>query len=188
MTALKPLAALFRRQSESRRRAYLSGVKPVWHAPVPVVVVGNITVGGVGKTPPVAALVDFAREAGFKPGIVSRGYGGKASHYPYSVSANSDASQVGDEPLMLARRCGCPVVVDANRVAAVQYLLEKNDCDLIISDDGLQHYALGRDMEIAVIDGARGLGNEKYCQSWLWWQGFSLSLFSLCKQRRVSGG
>jgi len=162
LTVLKPLAALFRRQSESRRRAYLSGVKPVWQAPVPVVVVGNITVGGVGKTPLVAALVTLAREAGFKPGIVSRGYGGKAPHYPYSVTASSEASQSGDEPLMLARRCGCPVVVDAKRVAAVQYLLESHECDLIFSDDGLQHYALGRDMEIAVIDGARGLGNGQF--------------------------
>jgi len=162
LTLLKPLAALFRRQAKSRRQAYLNGSKEVWHAPVPVVVVGNITVGGVGKTPLVAALVNIARQAGFKPGIVSRGYGGKAPHYPYSVTADSLASQVGDEPLMLARRCGCPVVVDAKRVNAVQSLLQNHDCDLVISDDGLQHYALGRDMEIAVVDGARGLGNGEF--------------------------
>lgn len=162
LVVLKPLAALFRWQAKSRRQSYLSGAKPVWNAPVPVVVVGNITVGGVGKTPLVAALVDLAREAGFKPGIVSRGYGGKAPRYPYLVTSDSHASHSGDEPLMLARRCGCPVVVDAKRVKAVQYLLENHDCDLVISDDGLQHYALGRDMEIAVIDGARGLGNGQF--------------------------
>jgi len=159
LVALKPLASLFRRQSEKRRLAYQSGAKAIWSAPVPVVIVGNITVGGVGKTPLVAALVRLARDAGFKPGIVSRGYGGKASHYPFLVAADSEASQVGDEPLMLARRCGCPVVVDASRVEAVKHLLKKSDCDLVISDDGLQHYALGRDMEIAVLDGVRGLGN-----------------------------
>jgi len=159
LVALKPLASLFRRQSEKRRLAYQSGAKAIWHASVPVVIVGNITVGGVGKTPLVAALVQLARDAGFKPGIVSRGYGGKAPHYPFLVTADSKASQVGDEPLMLGRRCGCPVVVDANRVAAVKHLLQNSDCDLVISDDGLQHYALGRDMEIAVLDGVRGLGN-----------------------------
>ena len=162
LTILKPLAALFHRQAESRRQSYLCGAKTVWNAPVPVVVVGNITVGGVGKTPLVAALVSLAREAGFKPGIVSRGYGGKAPYYPYAVTGGSDASHTGDEPLMLAQRCRCPVVVDAKRVEAVQYLLQNNDCDLVISDDGLQHYALGRDMEIAVIDGARGLGNGQF--------------------------
>jgi len=159
LVALKPLASLFRRQSEKRRLAYQSGSKAIWHAPVPVVIVGNITVGGVGKTPLVAALVQLARDADFKPGIVSRGYGGKAPHYPFLVTADSEATQVGDEPLMLARRCDCPVVVDANRVEAVKHLLQNSDCDLVVSDDGLQHYALGRDMEIAVLDGVRGLGN-----------------------------
>lgn len=159
LVTLKPLANLFRRLSKKRRQAYLTGAKAVWVAPVPVVVVGNITVGGVGKTPLVTLLVELAREAGFKPGIVSRGYGGKAPHYPFLVTADSSAAEAGDEPLMLARRCRSPLVVDANRVAAVKHLLEKSDCDLVISDDGLQHYALGRDMEIAVLDGVRGLGN-----------------------------
>jgi len=162
LLALKPLASLFRCQSEKRRLAYQSGAKAIWHAPVPVVIVGNITVGGVGKTPLVAALVQLARDAGFKPGIVSRGYGGKAPHYPFLVTAGSEATQVGDEPLMLARRCDCPVVVDASRVDAVKYLLQNTECDLVISDDGLQHYALGRDMEIAVLDGVRGLGNGQF--------------------------
>ena len=162
LTALKPLAALFRWQSERRRKAYQCGQKAVWNAPVPVVVAGNITVGGVGKTPLVAALVMLARDAGFKPGIVSRGYGAKAPYYPFLVEADSDVNQVGDEPLMLARRCGCPLVVDASRVAAVQHLLKVSDCNLVISDDGLQHYALGRDLEIAVVDGKRGLGNGQF--------------------------
>ncbi|EGH00306.1 Tetraacyldisaccharide 4'-kinase [gamma proteobacterium IMCC2047] len=162
LVLLKPLACLFRHQSEKRRQAYQTGRQAAWSAPVPVIIVGNITVGGVGKTPLVAALVNLAREAGFNPGIVSRGYGGKAPHYPFLVTAESDAAQVGDEPLMLARRCGCPVVVDANRVNAVKHLLAHSNCDLVISDDGLQHYALGRDMEIAVIDGVRGLGNGQF--------------------------
>lgn len=159
---LKPLAMLFERLAKARRSAYLTGVKPAWYAPVPVVVVGNITVGGVGKTPLVAALVKLAREVGFTPGIVSRGYGGKAPHYPYLVSATSDVLASGDEPLMLARRCACPVVIDADRSAATQYLLQNHSCDLVISDDGLQHYALGRDLEIVVLDGARGLGNGQF--------------------------
>lgn len=157
---LKPLSYFFRRQVEQRRAEYLNGSRPSWRAPVPVIVVGNISVGGVGKTPLVARLAQMLMEQGYHPGIVSRGYGSKAPHYPFAVNPNFSAKECGDEPLMLARRTGCPVVIDPDRVAAVKHLLAKYDCNLIISDDGLQHYALARDIEIAVVDGQRGLGNR----------------------------
>lgn len=156
---LKPLSVLFRWQAEKRRHAYLTGAKPSWRAPVPVVVVGNISVGGVGKTPLVAWLAQILREAGYKPGIVSRGYSSRAPYFPFEVTPQSNVLDSGDEPLLLAQCTQCPVVIDANRVAAVKYLLKHHDCNLIISDDGMQHYALQRDIEIAVIDGSRGLGN-----------------------------
>ncbi|MBY4675265.1 tetraacyldisaccharide 4'-kinase [Marinobacterium arenosum] len=140
----------------TRRRA---AAKQAWQPPVPLVVVGNITLGGTGKTPLVAWLVERARQAGFRPGIVSRGYKAKPPALPWVVEASGNPAQCGDEPLMLARRCGCPVVIDPNRVQAARHLLERFDCDLIISDDGLQHHALGRDLELVVIDGVRGLGN-----------------------------
>ncbi len=157
--ALKPLAKIFAWQVAKRRSAYQQGKYKIWQAPVPVLVVGNICVGGVGKTPLVAALCELLLEHGWRPAIVSRGYGGKATKYPYQVTSSSVARECGDEPLLLYQRTECPVVVDPNRVSAVQHLLANTDCNLIISDDGLQHYALGRDIEIAVIDGARGLGN-----------------------------
>jgi tetraacyldisaccharide 4'-kinase len=123
------------------------------------VVVGNINVGGTGKTPLVAWLTEQLVAQGHKPGIVSRGYGGTSNSYPLLVNAQSDPREAGDEAVLLARKTGCPVVVDPDRSAAAQYLLSEEDCNVIVSDDGLQHYALGRDAEIAVIDGERGLGN-----------------------------
>ena len=119
---------------------------------VPIIVVGNITVGGTGKTPLVIWLADFLQKKGFKPGIVSRGYGGHSNAYPCLINEHSDVKQVGDEALLISKRTHCPMVVAPNRVAAVQKLLATNKCNIIISDDGLQHYALGRDIEIAVID------------------------------------
>lgn len=159
LTILKPLAALFRHQAGRRREAYQKGIKESWRAPVPVLVVGNISVGGVGKTPLVAWLARSLSERAYKPGIVSRGYGSQAPHYPFAVTADGDSQECGDEPLMLARATNCPVVIDSDRAAAANYLLDNNNCDLIISDDGMQHYALQRDIEIAVVDGRRGLGN-----------------------------
>ncbi len=128
----------------------------------PIIVVGNVTVGGVGKTPLVMWLANFLKEQGFNPGIVSMGYGGKKNNQPFEVMPTSDVSDVGDEALMIARRTKCPMVIAKNRVAAVRKLLESNDCNIIISDDGLQHYALARDLEIIVIDGDRFFGNG-YC-------------------------
>ncbi|MDQ2696088.1 MAG: tetraacyldisaccharide 4'-kinase [Pseudomonadota bacterium] len=157
--ALWPLSLAFRLAVALRRLAYRRGVLKPRRLEVPVIVVGNITVGGSGKTPLVIRLAQLLREAGYRPGIVSRGYGGKATAQPQLVTAASDPAEVGDEPLLLARRSGCPVAVAADRVAAARTLLARHACNVILADDGLQHYRLGRDLEIAVIDGARRFGN-----------------------------
>lgn len=127
---------------------------------IPIIIVGNITVGGTGKTPLVIWLVRFLQEHNYKPGIVSRGYGGKNKIFPQKVDSDSDTQQMGDEAVLLARRAGCPVIIAPKRVNAVRYLLNNTDCNIVISDDGLQHYALARDIEIAVIDGERRFGNR----------------------------
>lgn len=127
---------------------------------VPVVVVGNLTVGGTGKTPLVAWIVNALVGQGHRPGIVSRGYGGQARNWPREVTAQSDPAEVGDEPVLLARATGCPVVAAPDRVAAARQLVGQG-VDVIVSDDGLQHYRLARDVEIAVRDGARGYGNGR---------------------------
>ncbi|MDQ7075461.1 MAG: tetraacyldisaccharide 4'-kinase [Gammaproteobacteria bacterium] len=127
--------------------------------PVPLVVVGNISVGGTGKTPLVVALAKELTQAGYRVGIISRGYGGDADCWPQSVSAGSEASWVGDEPLLIVRRSGCPMSVGPQRYEVGLHLLAQAECDLILCDDGLQHYALQRDFEIAVLDGERRLGN-----------------------------
>ena len=158
---LLPLAWLTGWLVRRRRHQFLHGEKSVYRAPVPVIVVGNISVGGTGKTPLVVWLVAELQARGYRPGIVSRGYGGKAPHYPYLLQPSDTASVVGDEPLMLFQRTGVPVVVDPHRPAAVQALLEQTECDVVISDDGLQHYALGRSYEILVLDGSRGTGNGR---------------------------
>jgi tetraacyldisaccharide 4'-kinase len=127
--------------------------------PVPVIVVGNISVGGTGKTPLVLWLADFLRQQGYHPGIVSRGYGG-GTEGVVAVDIRSDPAAVGDEPLLLARKSGCPVWVGRDRVAAGNALLRAHiECDVVVSDDGLQHYGLDRDMEIVVVDGERKFGN-----------------------------
>ncbi len=151
---LRPLAALYGRVSAAHKRKARTQVQPV-----PVIVVGNISVGGTGKTPFVIWLVELLRAQGWRPGVISRGYGGRAPHYPYAVDANSNPAHSGDEPLLIAQRCGCPVVVAPARCAAAELLLRNADVDVIVADDGLQHYALGRDLEICIVDGTRGLGN-----------------------------
>jgi tetraacyldisaccharide 4'-kinase len=125
--------------------------------PVPVVVVGNLSVGGTGKTPLVCWLVSHLAERGFKPGVVTRGYGG-ASADPRIIDASAGPDAVGDEPILLVRRTGAPVAVGRDRPAAAQLLVNAG-CDVVVSDDGLQHYALARDCEIVVIDGERRFGN-----------------------------
>jgi len=126
---------------------------------VPVIVVGNITVGGTGKTPVVIWLAEFLKAAGYSPGVISRGYGGIASSWPQQVREDSDSRVVGDEAKILARRTGCPVAVGPNRGESAQALIDAHQCNIIISDDGLQHYALQRDIEIALVDGERRYGN-----------------------------
>ncbi|QDQ40660.1 tetraacyldisaccharide 4'-kinase [Legionella geestiana] len=140
------------------RRAFLCRFRQTVF-PLPVIVVGNLTVGGAGKTPLVAALARYFSERGFKVGIVSRGYGANPPAFPYRVLPEDTAAVSGDEPLLLAQKTGCPVVIDPQRVRAVEYLLKTERVNLVLSDDGLQHYALGRTLEIAVIDGQRGPGN-----------------------------
>lgn len=156
---LWPVSMLFRLLSALRRMMFRLNILKTTHLDVPVIVVGNITVGGSGKTPLVAWLVDMLRGNGYRPGIIARGYKGKASTWPQQVRPDSDPWMVGDEPVLLARTCQCPVAVGPDRVASAQALLDHSDCNIIVSDDGLQHYALGRDIEIAVIDGIRRFGN-----------------------------
>ena len=140
------------------RRHYLQRYRQK-HVSVPVSIVGNLTVGGVGKTPLVIALACQFKAQGLRVGIVSRGFGAQVCMFPHEVKFDENASLVGDEPLLLAKKTGCPVVVAPKRNDAVQYLIETHQSQIIISDDGLQHYAMGRAIEIVVIDGTRGLGN-----------------------------
>ncbi|MGM0594885.1 MAG: tetraacyldisaccharide 4'-kinase [Pseudomonadota bacterium] len=156
---LWPLSLLFCTLVRLRRLAYRLGLRHTTRLPVPLIVVGNITVGGSGKTPMVLWLAAFLRRQGYRPGLVSRGYGGQAECWPQVVTAESDPAQVGDEAVLLTRRSGCPMVVGPDRVAAAERLLAEYAVDILISDDGMQHYRLGRDIEIAVIDGDRRLGN-----------------------------
>jgi tetraacyldisaccharide 4'-kinase len=157
---LLPFSALFGALSALRRAAYRFGWLESERLPVALIVVGNITVGGSGKTPLVLWLVRWLKQHGFHPGIVSRGYGGKAET-PMRAEPGGDAALVGDEPLLLARRGDCPVWIGRDRVAAGRALLAAHpECDVIVGDDGLQHYRLRRDVEIVVVDGQRRFGNE----------------------------
>lgn len=159
---LLPLSWLYRLVVVIRKWAYRSGIFTTHKMPVPLIVVGNITVGGTGKTPFVIWLAEQLSAAGYKPGIISRGYGGNSRKYPLDVDKNSHAKHCGDEPLLIARRTACPVVVDPDRPQAAIHLLSQYHCDVIISDDGLQHYALERDIEIIIVDSVRRFGN-KHC-------------------------
>lgn len=157
---LLPLSLLYRLIAGIRKQAYQRDWLTRHNMPVPVIVVGNISVGGTGKTPFVLWLCEKLREAGYRPGIISRGYGGKANHYPLDVKDDTAVNQSGDEPALIARRSQCPVVVDPDRSRAAVHLLSQHHCDVIISDDGLQHYALQRDIEICLVDGQRRFGNK----------------------------
>jgi tetraacyldisaccharide 4'-kinase len=155
-----PLSWLFASVAALRRALYRRGALRSTRLPVPVVVVGNVTVGGTGKTPLVIALARALAERGRHPGIVSRGYGASGA-VPREVATGDDPAEAGDEPLLLAA-AGVPVVVARDRVAAARALLATHpSCDVILADDGLQHYALARDVEIVVVDGTRGFGNGR---------------------------
>lgn len=160
-TFLQPLSWLFCLLVQIRRLLYRIKIIRTTKLDVPVVVVGNITVGGTGKTPLVIELANLLKKQGYHPGIISRGYGGKARTWPQQVRCDGDPTMVGDEAILIARRTRCPMAVGPDRVASAQALLKYTDCNVIISDDGLQHYTLGRDIEIAVIDGIRRYGNGK---------------------------
>ncbi|GAA3532249.1 tetraacyldisaccharide 4'-kinase [Zobellella aerophila] len=155
---LLPFSLLFGLVAEVRRRLFKWGLKPVYRAPVPVIIVGNLSVGGNGKTPLVVWLVEWLREQGYRPGVISRGYGGKSEAYPLQLADDTGPEQAGDEPVLIYRRCGCPVVVAPDRAAAARQLVTLG-VDIIISDDGLQHYGLARDIELVVVDGQRRFGN-----------------------------
>lgn len=159
---LLPLSWLYGLVSSAIRLLYRLGLKRAWRAPVPVVVVGNLTAGGNGKTPVVIWLVEQLQKRGIRPGVVSRGYGGKAATYPLLLNAQTTTAEAGDEPVLISQRTGAPVAVSPVRSDAVKALLAEHSVQIIITDDGLQHYALARDKEIVVIDGVRRFGNG-------WW-------------------
>ena len=159
---LLPFSFLYGAVSGLRRLLFRCGLKKSRRMPVPVVVVGNLTAGGNGKTPVVIWLTEQLLARGYRPGVVSRGYGGKSDHYPLLITKDTTTAQAGDEPVLIARRTGVPVAVAPDRAAAVEAILQHAPVDVIITDDGLQHYALQRDMEIVVIDGERRFGNG-------WW-------------------
>lgn len=159
---LLPLSWLYGLVSGAIRLCYRLGIKKAWRAPVPVVVVGNLTAGGNGKTPVVIWLVEQLRQRGVRVGVVSRGYGGKADSYPLVLDQQTTTEQAGDEPVLIYQRTGAPVAVSPVRSDAVKALLAAHDLQLIVTDDGLQHYRLARDKEIVVIDGVRRFGNG-------WW-------------------
>ncbi len=156
---LLPLSWLFALLSTTRRLLFRFNIKHASHLPVPVIVVGNITAGGSGKTPTVIYLIELLRQQGYRPGVISRGYGVDIQGC-LVVSTGAKASDVGDEPAMIVARTQVPMVVGAKRVDAANFLLANFDVDVIICDDGLQHYALARDIEIALVDGDRRYGNQ----------------------------
>ncbi len=144
-----------------RHFLYKNGILPTQRLSIPVIVVGNIVAGGTGKTPLVVWLSAYLKKKGYKPGIVSRGYGSKVKKWPQQVRVDSNPELVGDEPVLLARRTNCPVAIAPNRYLAAKALIDHKQVDIIVCDDGLQHYALERDIEISVIDGIRRHGNGR---------------------------
>ncbi len=154
---LYPLSLIYRMIIFLRRCAYRVGLLKTHFFAVPIVVVGNITVGGTGKTPFIIALAEYFVANGFQPGIVSRGYGGQAKQWPQPVTSESSPKEVGDEPVLIAKKTHCKVMVAPRRVLAVEALIAQG-CDVILSDDGLQHYAMARDVEIVLWSKAH-LGN-----------------------------
>ncbi len=159
---LLPLSWLYGAVTWFIRASYRLGLRTVWRSPVPVIIVGNLTAGGNGKTPVAIWLVEQLQQRGYRVGVVSRGYGGKSDVYPLLLSEETSTAQGGDEPVLIFQRTKAPVAVSPKRSDAIKVLLKSNDVDFIITDDGLQHYALARDFELVVIDGVRRFGNG-------WW-------------------
>jgi tetraacyldisaccharide 4'-kinase len=157
-----PFALLYGLIAFVRRFLYRVGVLKSWHSPVPIIVVGNLSVGGNGKTPLVVGLIEALKQKGLQVGVVSRGYGGKSDNYPLILNDTTTTAQAGDEPVLIYQRTNVPVAVAPHRSQAVQALLNQYQLDVILTDDGLQHYALERDIEVAVVDGKRLFGNG-------WW-------------------
>ena len=157
---MSPLGLLVCVFAGVKRRAYHYGWLKQTRVGVPVIVVGNLTVGGAGKSPLVAYIAHLLKREGYRPGIICRGYKGKAERWPQGVNVDSDPTLVGDESLMLARQTNCPVMAGPDRVQSAQALLNESNCDVLISDDGFQHLRLARDIDIVVIDSTRGLGNR----------------------------
>jgi len=163
---LWPVSIFFCFLASIRRAFYQYKLISSYRSPVPVIVVGNISVGGNGKTPLVIHLVETLRQKGFRPGVVSRGYGAQnpllKDNQQVSVNTEKNVQLFGDEPWLIAKRTQAPVVIGANRSKAVEYLIKDYDCNIVISDDGMQHYAMQRDIEICVIDGQQLFGN-RFC-------------------------
>lgn len=157
---LLPLSGIYGLVSWMRQRAYASGLLKSYRAPLPVIVVGNITVGGTGKTPTVIYLIELLRRNGFKPGIVSRGYTSAADQFPLTVSTQTPVELAGDEPALIVKRTAAPMVIGPNRAMAIEQLTNEFDVDTIISDDGLQHLAMQRDIEICILDKTKTSNND----------------------------
>ncbi|MEM7196717.1 MAG: tetraacyldisaccharide 4'-kinase, partial [Pseudomonadota bacterium] len=158
---LWPLSLFYGFAMWLRQRLYDQGLLTSFRLPVPVVVVGNLSVGGTGKTPLIISLIERLSDKGHKVGVISRGYGGNPPFIPMVVDASTRAGESGDEPLAIFRRTGVPVAVGPDRVDSGHLLIEKMGCDLLVSDDGFQHLRLNRDIDIVVVDGARGFGNGR---------------------------
>ncbi len=154
-----PLAGMFAALTAVRRWCYRHGILRVVELPIPIIVVGNITVGGTGKTPFVIWLAQALQKHGYRPGIITRGYGGQSKQWPLAVTPQTDPTLAGDEAVLLAQRTQVPVMAGPNRVQAAQNLLKENPVNVIISDDGLQHYRLARALSVILLDGRRCLGN-----------------------------
>ena len=157
---MQPLEWLYRRVVMNKRKRFLAGEGEIYQPPVPLIVVGNITVGGTGKTPLILWMIEHCQRSGLRVGVVSRGYGAKPPQLPWRVEAEQSADIAGDEPLLIVQRTGVPLMIDPDRSRAVKALLASEPLDLILSDDGMQHYRLARDLELVLIDAARGLGNQ----------------------------
>ncbi|KFA59283.1 tetraacyldisaccharide 4'-kinase [Gilliamella sp. Choc4-2] len=159
---LIPFSLLYGLIALVRRFLYRLGILKPWRSPVPIIIIGNLSVGGNGKTPLVVGLIESLKQKGLQVGVVSRGYGGKSDCYPLILNKTTTTEQAGDEPVLIYQRTNVPIAVSPHRSDAVQALLKRYQLDVILTDDGLQHYALSRDIEVVVVDGKRLFGNG-------WW-------------------